>query len=151
MMILCSLLYTFILYRLHLPLACLSSLLPFLKTKKINQQEQVAKIFQMKTSKCNTVYRNGTLKNQPNKMGMTPQHIHTIPTYCAILPTMHTKNSLHALSLFTPTKWSMALSTAHSSFPHTNPYLQRSQHNFQFLSYRTDPIYTAHAQFLHTR
>ena len=30
------------------------------------------------------------LKNQPNKMG-TPQHIHTIPTSCAILPTMHNK------------------------------------------------------------
>ena len=29
----------------------------------------------MKTS----TYRDGTLKNQPNKMGMTPQHIHTIP------------------------------------------------------------------------
>ena len=28
------------------------------------------------------------LKNQPNKMGTTPQHIHTIPTSCAILPTM---------------------------------------------------------------
>ena len=30
--------------------------------------------------------RDGTLKNQQNKMGMTPQHIHTIPTSCAILP-----------------------------------------------------------------
>ena len=34
---------------------------------------------------------DGTLKNQPNKMGMTPQHISTIPTSCAILPTMHNK------------------------------------------------------------
>ena len=42
------------------------------------------KVFQMKTSTC----RDGTLKNQPNKMGMTPQHIYTIPTSCAILPTM---------------------------------------------------------------
>ena len=25
-------------------------------------------------------------KNQPNQMGMTPQHFHTIPTSCAILP-----------------------------------------------------------------
>ena len=41
-------------------------------------------VFQMKTSAC----RDGTLKNQPNKMGMTPQHIYTIPTSCAILPTM---------------------------------------------------------------
>ena len=38
----------------------------------------------MKTSAC----RDGKLENQPNKMGMTPQHIHTIPTSCAILPTM---------------------------------------------------------------
>ena len=42
------------------------------------------KVFQMKTSAC----RDGTLKNQPNKMGTTPQHIYTIPTSCAILPTM---------------------------------------------------------------
>ena len=42
------------------------------------------KVFRMKTSTC----RNGTLKNQPNKMGTTPQHIHTIPTSCANLPTM---------------------------------------------------------------
>ena len=38
----------------------------------------------MKTSAC----RDGTVKNQPNKMGTTPQHIHTIPTSCAILPTV---------------------------------------------------------------
>ena len=31
-----------------------------------------------------------TLKNQPNKMGITPQYFHTIPTFCAILPTMYT-------------------------------------------------------------
>ena len=43
------------------------------------------KVFRMKTSAC----RDGTLKNQPNKMGATLQHIHTIPTSCAILPTMH--------------------------------------------------------------
>ena len=42
------------------------------------------KVFQRKTSAC----RDGKLKNQPNKMGTTPQHIHTIPTSCAILPTM---------------------------------------------------------------
>ena len=35
----------------------------------------------MKTSAC----RDETLKNQPNKMGTIPQHIHTIPTSCAIL------------------------------------------------------------------
>ena len=42
------------------------------------------KVFQMKTSAC----RDGTLKNQPNKMETTPQHIYTIPTSRAILPTM---------------------------------------------------------------
>ena len=41
-------------------------------------------VFRMKTSTC----RDEMLKNQPNKMGTTPQHIHTIPTSCAILPTM---------------------------------------------------------------
>ena len=39
----------------------------------------------MKTSTC----RDGTLKNQPNKIGTTPQYfLYTIPTSCAILPTM---------------------------------------------------------------
>ena len=37
-------------------------------------------VFWMKTSAC----RDATLKNQPNEMGTTPQHIHTIPTSCAI-------------------------------------------------------------------
>ena len=46
--------------------------------------ESHKKVFRMKTSTC----RDETLKNQPNKMGTTPQHIHTIPTSCAILPTM---------------------------------------------------------------
>ena len=41
-------------------------------------------VFQMKTSTC----REGTLKNQPNKMGTTPQHIYIIPTSCAIFPTI---------------------------------------------------------------
>ena len=39
----------------------------------------------MKTSAC----RDGTLKHWPNRMGTTLQHLHTIPTSCAILPTMH--------------------------------------------------------------
>ena len=45
-------------------------------------------VFWMKTSAC----RDGTLKNQPNKMGMTQQHIHTIPTSCASLPTIVCRN-----------------------------------------------------------
>ena len=44
-------------------------------------------------------YRDGSFKNQPNKMGTTPQHIYTIPTSCAILPTMHNKKfSTHSLN-----------------------------------------------------
>ena len=43
------------------------------------------KVFSTKTSTC----RDGTLKNQPNKIGTTPQYFYTIPTSCAILPTMH--------------------------------------------------------------
>ena len=79
---------------MHLPLAFLTSLLSVFNLKK--QQEQVTKLFfQMKTSAC----RDGTLENQPNKMGTTPQHIHTIPTSFAILPTMHnTKLSTHSLN-----------------------------------------------------
>ena len=96
MMILCSLqFYTFILYRVCIfSFPHLSSLLPFLKTipKKKRSTNKSKKVFQRKTSTC----RDGTLKNQPNKMGTTPQHIHTIPTSCAILPTIcTTKNSLH--------------------------------------------------------
>ena len=93
MMILCSLLttqfYTFILYRVCIfSFPHLSSLLPFLKTiPKKKAQTSHKKVFQRKTSAC----RDGTLKNQPNKMGTTPQHIHTIPTSCAILPTMRNK------------------------------------------------------------
>ena len=57
-------------------------------------------------------------------MGMTPQHFYTILTSCVILPTMHTTNSLHALtcSLFKHIKWTgySALLTPQSSI---DPYL----------------------------
>ena len=55
-------------------------------SKKKNSRNKSQEVFQMKTSTC----RDGTFKNQPNKMG-TPQYIHTIPTSCAIFPTMHNK------------------------------------------------------------
>ena len=42
------------------------------------------KVFLMKASTC----RDGTLKNQPTKIGTALQYIHAIPTSCAILPTM---------------------------------------------------------------
>ena len=79
---------------------CISPCLPLFslttsKTIKKKQQDQVTKVFQMKTS----AFRDGTLKNQLNKMGTTPQHIYTIPTSCAILPTMHNKKlSTHSLN-----------------------------------------------------
>ena len=50
------------------------------------------KVFWTKTGAC----RDGTLKNQPNKMGTTPQHFHTIPTSCAILPTMLCVSCVHS-------------------------------------------------------
>ena len=82
---------------MHLPLACLSSLLLF-KKKENNTKAAGAshkKVFQMKTSAC----RDGTLKNQPNKIGMIPQYVYIIPTSCAILPTMHNRNlSTHSLN-----------------------------------------------------
>ena len=81
---------------MHLPLASLSSLLLFLKNnKKTTAGTSHKKVFRMKTSAC----RDGTLKNQPNKMGTIPQHIYTIPTSCVILPTMHNKKlSTHSLN-----------------------------------------------------
>ena len=84
---------------MNLPLALLShlsSLSPLLKTIKQKKTAGTShkKVFQMKIGAC----RDETLKNQPNKMGTTLQHIHTIPTFCAILPTIHTKNSLHELA-----------------------------------------------------
>ena len=64
-------------------LSHLSSFLLFLKKKAAGTSHK--NVFRMKTSGC----RDGTLKTQPNKMGTIPQHIHTIPTHCAILRTMH--------------------------------------------------------------
>ena len=57
---------------------------PPLPPQKKNQQKQVTKVCKMQTSTC----RDGTLKNQPNKIGTT-QYFYTIPTSCAILPTMY--------------------------------------------------------------
>ena len=111
------------------------------------------KVFRMKTSAC----RDGTLKNQPNKMGTTPQLIHTIPTSCAILQTMHNKTSLHAHQMNT------VLSTAHSTAfhikdsPYRNlPHSAEIEFHLKLPTYHTDPAlltvsayktdYTCHAQ-----
>ena len=106
------------------------------------------KVFQMKTSAC----RDGTFKNQPNKMGTTPQHIYTIPTSCAILPTMHNKKlsthslnahgTLHCLLLSLPHKRRSIPDSATFSSSKIYSITSNSQHTMQ----------TQHcSQFLHTR
>ena len=83
---------------MHLPLA-FSSYLSFFLTEE--QQHHISKQ-KTRTNRENgflnennsSACRYGTLKNQPNNMGMTPQYFHNIPTPptpptpCAILPTM---------------------------------------------------------------
>ena len=49
---------------------------PYLKVTKMFSEQKQAHV------------SDGTIKHQPNKMGMTPQYLHTIPTSCAILSTM---------------------------------------------------------------
>ena len=110
----------------------------------------------MKTSAC----RDGTLKNQPNKMGTTPQHIYTIPTSCAILPTMHNKKlSTHSLNKH-GTQHCLLHSLEHEgqSIPDSATFSSNkiSQHNFKLPTYHADPTlitvsayktdYTCHAQ-----
>ena len=107
-------------------------------------------VFRMKTSTC--------LKNQPNKMGTTPQHIHTIPTSCAILPTMHNKK-LSTLSLNEHGTQHCSL----HSLPHKRQSISAtfssnkiSQRSLELPTYHTDPAlltvsayktnYTCHAQ-----
>ena len=109
----------------------------------------------MKTSAC----RDGTLKNQPNKMGTTPQHIYTIPTSCAILPTMHKKLSTHSLNEH-GTQHCLLHSLEHErqSIPDSATFSSNkiSQHNLKLPTYHADPTlltvsayktdYTCHAQ-----
>ena len=95
------------------------------------------KVFRMKASAC----RDRTLNNQPNKMGTTPQHIHTIPTSCAILPTMHNKKlSTHSLN-----KHGIQHCSLHS-LPHKRQSISAtfssntiSQHNLKLPTHHTDP------------
>ena len=150
-MILCSLwttrFYTFILYRLctfPLPSFPTSLLSPFLKVIKKKTKKNPAgtshkTVFQMKTSVC----RDGTLKNQPNKMGTTPQHIHTISTSCAILPTCYAHQTT---CLFTPTKLTQhsALLTPQLSNPYPPHSAAIKFHNSTTtnISYRSS---TAHS------
>ena len=57
------------------------------------------KVCQTQTSTC----RDETLKNQPNKMGTTPQYFYTIPTSCAILPTVHNTKPSTSIIISPPT------------------------------------------------
>ena len=93
-MILCSLwttqFYTFILYRLYFfPLPSFPTFLlsyhfskQFKKKAAGTSHKQVSEWKQAHVGMVPS-------KNQPNKMGTTPQHIQTIPTSCAILPTVN--------------------------------------------------------------
>ena len=133
-----------------------ASLLSYFFNKKSAAGTSHKKVFQMKTSAC----RDGTLKNQPNKMGMTPQHIYTIPTSCVILPTMHNKKlSTHSLNEHGTQHCSL------HSLPHKIPSIpdsatfssnKISQHNLKTPNIPYDPAlltvspykadYTCHAQ-----
>ena len=76
----------------------------------------------MKTRAC----RDGTLKNQPNKMGTPPQYFYTIPTSCAILPTMYTAKPFTYQLYPQPNKRPYSQQLA--SYPTTQPTLQTHQH-----------------------
>ena len=77
------------------------------------------------------------LKNQPNKMGTTPQHIHTIPTSCAILPTMHNKKLFtHSLNEHG------ILSTAHSTAFHIKTIHICHIHQQKILQHNLNPQHT---------
>ena len=93
----------------------------------------------MKTSAC----RDGTLKNQPNKMETTPQHIYTIPTSCAILPTMHNKKlSTHSLNEHGTQHCSLhSLEHKRQSIPDSGAFSSNkiSQNNLKLLTYHADP------------
>ena len=79
----------------HASSPCLPSPPPFSLTISIEKKAAGTshkKVFRMKTSAC----RDGTLKNQPNKMGTTPHNtftpsLHLVP-FCQLCTT---KNSLH--------------------------------------------------------
>ena len=71
----------------HVSCPCLPlfSLL-FLKNNKIKGGRNKSQKSFPNENKC--MYREGTLKNKPNKIGTTPQHIYIILASCAALPTI---------------------------------------------------------------
>ena len=138
---------------MHLPL--FSSPLLLLKINKSAAGTSHKKVFRMKTSAC----RDGTLKNQLNKMGTT-QHIYTVPTSCAILPTMHNKKlSTHSLNEHGTQHCSLhSLPHKRRSISHSATFSRNkiSQHNLKLPAYHADSAlltvsayktdYTCHAQ-----
>ena len=133
----------------------LASLLSYYFNKKSSRNKSQT-VFRMKTSAC----RDGPLKNDPNKMGMTPQHMYTIPISCAILQTMHNKKlSTHSLNEHGTQHCSLhSLPHQRQSVPDSAIFRSNkiSQHNLKLPTYHADPAlltvsaykadYTCHAQ-----
>ena len=132
---------------MHLPLTLpshISSLLSFLESNTKKQREHV-------TQKWKQVY----VGMEPSKTNQTKwewkhkSFLHHVP-FCQICTP---QNSLHALSLFTPTKWTLYTQPAHSTafYIKGNLYLPSSAKKFHNLTYHTDPARALHVQFLHSR
>ena len=73
-------------------------------------------------------------KNQPNKMRMTPQHIHTIPTSCAISPTIP---PCFIFSRFCSTEMNSVreINNAHRDYPATLKFTLGTYVNYACLFY----------------
>ena len=142
-----TILYFHTLQSVHLSPPLFSLTISKNNSKKKQAQTSHKKVFQRKTSAC----RNGTLKNQPNKMGTTPQHIHTIPTPCAILPTIHNKKLFtHSLNEHSTQHCSL------HSLPHKRQSISATFISNKILQHMYLKLPTYHmthhcSQFLHTR
>ena len=75
------------------------------------------KVCQTQTSTC----RDEILKNQPNKTGMTPQYFYTIPTSCAILPTVHNTKPSTFLIISLPATKNEHSTSLHLTISQNNP------------------------------
>ena len=89
------------------------------------------------------------LKNQPNKMGTTPQHIHTIPTSCAILPTMHNKKLFTHLLNEHGTQHCSLHSLPHKRQSTSATFIRKKNSQYNLNSQHTHTIHHC-SQFLHT-
>ena len=104
---------------------------------KKNKANKSQKSFQLKTSTC----RDGTLTNQPNKIGTTPLLIH--PPYILCLFANHAHNK----TLYTPATPTTRKTTLPPAFSHctTQLTLQTHQHSImytptQYCSQHTLPL-----------